>query len=118
MANDWEVRGVPRALTVDMWWLASMTDAPVRPLERRFAWNRDGAWQRLTALLVLVALADALFYGQAVGLSLAVFAAAVLAVAMASGAAAPALRYCWRLPCFRSSTLCRPCRLPFWSRAC
>jgi hypothetical protein len=82
MASEWEARGVPRALSVDMWWLASMTDRPEPDKVRRFAWNRDGAGRRLVALLALVALADALFYGHALGLSLAVFAAAVLAMAM------------------------------------
>jgi Domain of unknown function (DUF4173) len=79
MAKEWVIRGVPRALTVDMWWLASMTDRPADPPPRRIVWQGDGAGRRATALAVLVALADLLFYCHAVGLSLALFAGAVLA---------------------------------------
>jgi Domain of unknown function (DUF4173) len=82
MASRWEVRGVPRALALDMWWLTEADEGTQRP-EQTFGWDRIGLGGRAAALALLVILADFLFYRQALGLSLAVFAAAVLAVVMA-----------------------------------
>jgi hypothetical protein len=81
MANDWEIRGVPRALTCDMWWFAGEGPGPVVQ-GRRPLGSVSGTTRSAVALLGLVALADLLFYGHFPGLSLAVFAAAILGVAM------------------------------------
>jgi hypothetical protein len=75
-----------------MWWLASVTDAPADPTERRLSWQTDRAGGRAAALVALVALADLLFYGHAFGLSLALFAGAVLAAAMALSPSGDRLR--------------------------
>ncbi|HLQ20285.1 MAG TPA: hypothetical protein VK146_15030, partial [Tabrizicola sp.] len=79
---DWVIRGVPRALTRDLWWLESAAEAPHAPPPGQRADGGDRHSKRVAALLWLLALADWLFFGQAMGLSLAIFAAAVLAVAM------------------------------------
>ena len=92
MANEWEVRGVPRALAVDMWWLASVTDAPADPTERCLSWQIDRPGGRAAALVALVALADLLFYGHSPGLSLVLFAGAVLAAVMALSSSGDRLR--------------------------
>jgi hypothetical protein len=83
MAREWVIRGVPKALTVDMWWLANATDGPADPPGRRLAWQHERAGGQAAALAVLVAMADLLFYGHSPGLSLALFAGAVLAAVMA-----------------------------------
>jgi hypothetical protein len=81
MTKDLVIRGVPRALIVDMWWLASDTDRSP-PLSERPRWSGADRWGRpVAALAGLTALADLLFYGHAPGLSLAVFAVAIFAVA-------------------------------------
>jgi hypothetical protein len=82
MAREWVIRGVPRALTLDMWWLASAFDGPADPPAQRTAWAGDRTLRQAGVLLVLVVMADVLFYGHAVGLSLALFAGAVLAAVM------------------------------------
>ncbi len=83
MARELVIRGVPRALEIDMWWLASETDIAPSPAPEHREWGRAERHGRpLAALAVLVMLADVLFYGHAPGLSLAVFAAAALAAAM------------------------------------
>ncbi|MGL4235190.1 DUF4153 domain-containing protein [Tabrizicola sp.] len=80
MRKELIIPGVPRALLVDMWWLASETDAaPPVPDQRR--WSGAEGWRGpLAALVGLVALADLLFYGHATGLSLAIFAGAIFGV--------------------------------------
>lgn len=82
MAGEWVIRGVPRALATDMWWMteAGEADEGLKTTLPRAA-DQDSKGRSL-ALLGLVALADLLFYGHAPGLSLAVFAGAVLGVAM------------------------------------
>lgn len=82
MAREWVIRGVPPGLMRDMWWLAASSDGPTGPVEAPWPSLAEGARGRAGALMALVALADWLFFGQAVGLSLAVFAAAVLAADM------------------------------------
>jgi Domain of unknown function (DUF4173) len=82
MAGEWVIRGVPRALAADMWWMSDAGGA-----EDGFATGRTEAEVRGTkgrglALAGLIALADVLFWRHAPGLSLAVFAGAVLTVAM------------------------------------
>lgn len=82
MATEWVIRGVPPGLARDMWWLAVATEGPAGPgSATRPEWGA-GARGRAGALVALVALADWLFFGQAIGLSLALFAAAVLGAVM------------------------------------
>lgn len=76
------LQGTPLAIATDGWWLDA--DASVIPPlaanpPRRF--NRFGRGRRLPGLLLLVALADLLFWHHAPGLSVALFAGAVFAVA-------------------------------------
>ena len=77
MAEVWGVHGVPMALQRDGWWLE---DEPAPPDMAPPAAVRPR--QRGTALVVLVLLADVLFWGHGVGLSLALFAAAVFAASL------------------------------------
>ncbi len=94
MAQDWTVTGVPTSIARDGWWLhKDVTAAPAGTgaegttsgggAENRTAGGGTGrrSHPRLLALAALVALGDALFYGHAVGLSLAVFALVLFAVA-------------------------------------
>ena len=81
--TEWMIRGVPRGLATDMWWMESASPpGSDRPLAGDLVHGRDGRGARTLALVALVALADLLFYGHAPGLSLVIFAAAVLGVAM------------------------------------
>lgn len=82
MAREWIVRGVPGGLSADMWWLSKVSDAaPVGTGGARSGLG-DRARGFVAALVLLVALADVLFYGHGPGLSLALFAGAVLVAAM------------------------------------
>ena len=74
MAGVWGVYGVPMALQRDGWWLA---DDPVPPVITAFRPRR-----RAAVLVGLVVLADVLFWGQGVGLSLALFAGAVYSASL------------------------------------
>ncbi len=91
MASDWEIRGVPRALISDMWWFAGEVPGPAVQGRRRSE-GLSGATRSAVALLGLVALADLLFYGHFPGLSLAIFAAAILAVVIVLGPGQDRLR--------------------------
>ena len=75
MSGQFTIRGLPRRLTHDAWWL---TDTPnparvdARPIRGLGAKISDGKAALLT-LLILIALADVSFWGQTPGLSVAVF---------------------------------------------
>jgi hypothetical protein len=79
---EWMIRGVPRALATDLWWMEGASDTPDGPSAGSSLRGLESAGGRGLALLALVALADLLFYGHAPGLSLALFAGAVLTAAM------------------------------------
>lgn len=81
MASELVLRGVPHALMVDGWWLDATDESAATPPAGRTALGLAGLGG-VAALLFLVALGDFLFFGQAVGLSLALFAAAVLVLAL------------------------------------
>jgi hypothetical protein len=83
MAKEWVVRGVPQALQRDMWWLTAERDMPQGPKRDHRIASGAGGGGPAVALVALVALADFLFFRHAAGLSLPVFAAAVLGAAMA-----------------------------------
>jgi hypothetical protein len=81
------IRGVPHSLVVDGWWLeAAMPD--------RGAPRQDAAGTRVrfgrqaAAILLIVALGDFLFWQRVPGVSVAVFAVAILAVAAGHAGAA------------------------------
>ncbi len=81
------LRGLPRCLDRDAWWLTATPEAatPAPPGGTdgaRTVW-RPGRHGALGALLLLVLLADWLFWDHPAGLSLALFAAAVLAATLA-----------------------------------
>jgi len=82
MAKEWVIRGVPPGLSRDMWWLASAADVPPEPPQRQRAREAGGAGGRASALVGLIVLADWLFFARVPGLSLALFAAAVLGTVM------------------------------------
>jgi hypothetical protein len=71
--TEWVLRGVPGALAMDAWWLGDTAPPP----------KSDGSEAKLApargvlALLALIGIGDVLFFRQAVGLSLAIFAGAV-----------------------------------------
>ena len=74
--------GVPRALVLDGWWMsadAQFEEPKSRP-QLRDQWG-SRTRRRLVLLLALLALADILFFQQAIGMSLAVFAIAIFAAA-------------------------------------
>ncbi|WP_425074562.1 DUF4173 domain-containing protein [Sagittula sp. S175] len=66
----------PNTLTMDGWWLDDQAQTASRRDERP---RRD--WQRGSALAVLVLLADWLFRGETLGVSLALFAGILFAIA-------------------------------------
>ncbi len=76
MPNDWVIHGVPLAIAKDGWWLAN-PQPPATP-------GIQTARRPWIALLLLIALADLLFYRQTLGLSLALFALAIFAATMTS----------------------------------
>lgn len=79
---DWVIRGVPRGLERDMWWMAGAADVPPEPPQRKPVWRDERGGGRIAALVGLIALADWLFFGHSPGLSLAVFAGVLLAAVM------------------------------------
>lgn len=81
MKQNLTFSGVPRALTQDAWWLASQATrngCEIPPAGTPSASALERA-SRFLALIMLVALADILFWDRATGISLAIFAAAVFA---------------------------------------
>ncbi|MEC3861309.1 DUF4173 domain-containing protein [Mesobacterium sp. TK19101] len=85
MQQTLTLRGLPATLARDGWWLATEThplgtaQPPLSPGSARSATGPGP--RRAGMLLALVLLADLLFWRHAPGLSLAVFAAAIFAVA-------------------------------------
>ncbi|QGX97012.1 hypothetical protein EI983_01465 [Roseovarius faecimaris] len=80
------VRGVPISIQQDGWWMDGPVKRPPAPPGKDAPGNR-ARMERPLLLLALVALADALLWGVAPGLSLFVFGAVVLlaALVMAEG---------------------------------
>ncbi|WGI21851.1 DUF4173 domain-containing protein [Amylibacter sp. IMCC11727] len=75
-------KGVPRALVLDGWWMsadAQFEEPKSRP-QLRDQWGSQTR-RRLVLLFALLALADVLFFQQAIGISLAVFAIVIFAAA-------------------------------------
>ncbi|KFE33263.1 DUF4173 domain-containing protein [Thioclava atlantica] len=72
------IPGLPRSLALDGWWLDAPDAAASEPSPSRAAFARRSHW---VGLAVLVVLADLLFWQHAPGLSLALFALAILLVA-------------------------------------
>ncbi|MEJ6392837.1 DUF4173 domain-containing protein [Gymnodinialimonas sp. 2305UL16-5] len=72
MRGEWVVRGVPESIRNDGWWLSE----PVVGKARARNW-RDAARQPLGAVILLVAMADWLFWNDYNGISVAVFALAL-----------------------------------------
>lgn len=74
------IRGLPQSLAMDSWWLG--TDAQPSPPGATSDSGAPAARRpvRAAGLLLLVVLADHLFWGYRAGLSLGLFAAAILAV--------------------------------------
>ncbi len=81
MMDIFTTRGVPQSIVHDGWWLGA-DDPPVGQSPVGAA--EEGPASRVARVLLLVALADLLFWRHAPGLSLAVFALAIL---LAAGAA-------------------------------
>lgn len=83
MTGEWEIRGVPRALTCDMWWFSDQTEEMATGSERKSSGSPGASGgTRWIGMAGLVLLADLLFWDHALGLSLAIFAAAIFAVAV------------------------------------
>lgn len=78
--TEWVVRGVPGALAMDAWWLGDTT--PLPKADRSVA--RLAPARGVLALLALIGIGDFLFFQQAVGLSLAIFAGAVFLAVLAT----------------------------------
>lgn len=78
MDRQLSIPGLPHALAKDGWWL---DDVGTPPAQGDGGTARAGLRfpRRMVAVLSLVALADVLFWGRAPGLSLVIFAAAILA---------------------------------------
>ncbi len=84
MQRDGVFRGVPAAVTRDAWWLDPATPGaggPNVPDGGPVRASGAAGLPRVVGLVLLVALADTLFWGHPRGLSLAVFAGAVFWVA-------------------------------------
>lgn len=86
MIGTMTVRGVPRGLLRDAWWLSEeVADVvkPPAPPAPVAADRRPRLTRAAIALAVLLALGDLLFYGHDVGLSLALYAYAIFAASVA-----------------------------------
>lgn len=75
------MQGTPHSIATDGWWLGSGAAGPPLGIGPVTRFARSGRGWPLLALALLVALADLLFWNHAAGLSLALFAAAIFAVA-------------------------------------
>jgi len=75
--------GLPRALVLDGWWMSAdaQFDDPKDRVSGQSKFGQRARW-RILLLLALLALADVLFFQQAVGISLVVFAIAVFAASV------------------------------------
>ncbi|MBO9463933.1 DUF4173 domain-containing protein [Tropicibacter sp. R15_0] len=75
MIEPMEIRGLPRSLQRDAWWMSVETPEPLAPIaEKTASGATDTPFPRWAGLLWLVVLADLLFWEKEAGLSLAVFA--------------------------------------------
>lgn len=74
MTQTMEIRGLPASIAQDSWWLE---ETPQGDHSNRRDKASGKPW--LAAVAALIALADVLFFGHAKGLSLVVFAPAILA---------------------------------------
>ncbi|WP_299905149.1 DUF4173 domain-containing protein [uncultured Paracoccus sp.] len=86
MEKNLTIRGLPQVLALDGWWLVaapSGDDGADGDAAANAGLSRRA--RRLGAILILVALADLLFWRHGPGLSLALFAAAIFALSMAQG---------------------------------
>lgn len=86
MTGDYTVRGLPASIAQDGWWLtcdsAEDTSEPAPSRQRNWAdLSRRGSGA-LLALVVMVALADWLFWGYAPGISVALFSWALFGAAV------------------------------------
>lgn len=87
MTKEFEVRGVPRSILVDGWWLDAIDEAAKTSGGRA----KGNGWPALSGtarrqgigVLCLIVLGDILFWQQEIGISLAIFALAVVLVASA-----------------------------------
>ncbi|WP_281973859.1 DUF4173 domain-containing protein [Ruegeria faecimaris] len=79
MAQQLIISGVPNSVALDAWWLSEETviSGTKGPPGSTPAFATDGRAWRLIGSILLVALADYLFWGHQAGVSLAVFAVAV-----------------------------------------
>ena len=70
--------GLPRSLVLDGWWMSADArfEDPAVQGRKRADWSSRARW-RFLMLVALLALADALFFQHAVGISLVIFAVAV-----------------------------------------
>ena len=76
------MRGVPASLRMDAWWMSGGNAESARPPSREASNGQDRARRpqaRVAVLLALVLLADWLFWAQGVGVSLVMFAGALVA---------------------------------------
>lgn len=75
--------GVPRSIVLDGWWLDAPVGSAAPPTPPDAAGTRSGGGRMpfVAGLLVLIGLADLLFWGHGPGVSAALFAAAVFGVA-------------------------------------
>jgi Domain of unknown function (DUF4153) len=85
MKNQFTVRGVPTSISQDGWWLTCSEGATNSP-EKELPYHEQSYWKPLTRLpllgiLLLVPLADFLFWHHSLGLSLTLFAIAIFGVA-------------------------------------
>ena len=84
MQNHFTVRGIPQSLAADSWWLDSSDDTTRAPevnkkSEQRRSW---ASYSKLPILgvLILVLVADFLFWQQSLGLSVALYAIVIFCV--------------------------------------
>ena len=74
--KSYVIRGVPMAMQRDGWWLSN-----AEPAGKAIKHAGETVWMRPLLLVALIALADFLLWDVAAGLSLAVFAIALVGAA-------------------------------------
>ncbi len=81
MPNGYEIRGIPDAMARDAWWFGADDGGSGGRANRTGSTPAVSPHRRLGAAIILIALADVLFWDQSLGASLAIHALAIFCLA-------------------------------------